>query len=188
MAPLVAASCGLTLAACSSGSSTPSTTVAPGVAVLGAPFSVWVRGHPAVSAGGESGYGDVVTVDGQSVPQITGVKQLEGRVVSLHLAMPDGTRLGRAEALVRAQLPADARQTASWRGTFPGTPTSYCEFVDYQSTRLATSLGVPPPAGSAPNIGTSLYERAGGRSGTSSIAKVNQADISTAANVLGTSC
>lgn len=184
---LVAVACGLALAACSSGSS-PSTTVPPGIAVLGAPFGVWVRGHPSVSAGGQSGYGAVVTVDNQSVPEFTDVRQLDGRVVGFHLSLPDGTKLGRAEVLVRAQLPTDARQTASWRGSFPGAPTAYCEFVNYQSAKLATSIGVPSPTGAVSNIGTTLYQRVNGRSGASSIAKVNQADISTAANVLGNSC
>ena len=149
--------CPLVATACSSGgSSTTSTTVAPGVAVLGASFAVWVRGHPPVSAGGESGYGDTVSINGMSVPEITEVHQLKGKVVSMHLTLPAGTHLAAAEQQVRAELPTDARQTASWRGTFPGAPAAYCEFVNYQSVALARSMGIPPPTPSVANIGTSL--------------------------------
>jgi hypothetical protein len=185
---ILAVTCGLSLTACSSGSSTPTTTAPPGTAVLGAPFGVWVRGHPPVSAGGRSGYGSVVAVDNQPVPEFTDVRQLNGKVISFHLSMPDKTKLGPAEVLVRAQLPTDARQTESWRGSFSGAPTAYCEFVNYQSDKLATSIGVHPSVGAVPNIGTSLYQRSGGHSGTASIVEVNQANVSTAANSVGDPC
>jgi hypothetical protein len=178
----------LVATACSSSGSPSSSTVAPGVAVLGAPYSVWVRAHPPVTAGGQSGYGTTVTVNGQSLPEFTDVRQLNGRVISMHLNLSGATHLATAEQRVRAQLPTDARQTASWRGTFPGSPPAYCEFVNYQSPALARSIGIPPPPPSVANIGTSLSERTGNRPGSSSIATVNSAVISTAANVLGHPC
>lgn len=178
----------LVATACSSGGTSTSTTVAPGVAVLGASYTVWVRAHPSVSAGGVAGYGNVVTVNGQSVPEFTDVRQLNGRVVSMHLNLPVSTHLAVAEGLVRAQLPTDARQTASWRGVFSGSPPAYCEFVNYQSVILAHSLGIAPPPSSAANIGTSLSDRSRERPGSSSIASVNSAVISTAANVVGQAC
>jgi hypothetical protein len=174
--------------ACSSGGSSTTTTVAPGVAVLGASYAVWVRAHPSVTAGGVAGYGNVVTVYGQSVPEFTDVRQLNGRVISMHLTLPASTHLAAAESLVRAQLPTDARQTASWRGVYSGSPPAYCEFVNYQSVILAHSLGIAPPPSSAANIGTSLSDRTRDRSGSSSIAAVNSAVISTAANVVGQAC
>jgi hypothetical protein len=178
----------LVATACSSGGSSTSTTVAPGVAVLGASFAVWVRAHPAVTAGGESGYGNVVNLNGQSVPEFTDVRQLNRRVISMHLTLPASTHLAVAEGVVRAQLPADARQTASWRGVFSGSPPAYCEFVNYQSVTLARFLGIAPPPSSTANIGTSLYDRTRDRSGSSSIATVNSAVVSTAANVVGQAC
>lgn len=158
------------------------------MAVLGASFAVWVRAHPSITAGGQSGYGTTVSINGQSVPEFTDVRQLNGRVISLHLTFPAGTHLAAAEGVARAQLPTDARQTASWRGMFPGSPPAYCEFVNYQSLALARSLGIPPPPSAAANIGTSLYDRIGDRPGSSSIATVNSAVVSTAANVVGQAC
>jgi hypothetical protein len=179
---------GVVLAACSSGSSSPTTTVTPGVGVLGAPYSVWVRSHPPVTVDGVSGYGATVTVAGRSTPEFTNVRQLDGRVVSLHLSLAQLTRLAAAEAQVRAQLPSDARQTASWRGSFSGSQAGHCEFVNYQSQTLAHSLGTSAPTSAIANIGTSLYERTSGAPGAASIARVNSADISTAANVVGATC
>lgn len=165
-------------AACSGGGGATTTTLAPGVAVLGTPYRTWLRGHPAVEAGGQAGYGATVTIDGTTVPEFTDVRRQGGRVVGLHMTLPAGTKLGRAEALVRAELPTDARQTASWQGDFAET-ADHCEFVNYQSAALARSLGTASPTGSTPNIGTSLYEQSAHRAGASSIAKVNSADLST---------
>ena len=175
-------------AACSSGgTATTTTTVAPGTAVLGALFSVWVHAHPATQVGGVSGYGNSVRTGNGSVPQYTDVEQHDGRVVSMRLNLPSGTHLADAERDVRANLPTDARQAASWRGAFAGEPSTYCEFVNYQSAALAHFFGVPPPTGTSANIGTSFYEQTGTQH-SSSIVKVNTADISTTPNVLGNAC
>ncbi len=175
-------------AACSSaGTAATTTTVAPGTAVLGATFSVWVHAHPATQVGGVSGYGNSVSTGNGSVPQYTDVEQHDGRVVSMRLNLPSGTHLAVAESDVRANLPTDARQAASWRGAFAGEPSTYCEFVNYQSAVLAHFLGVPPPTGTSANIGTSFYEQTGTQH-SSSIVEVNTADISTKPNVLGTAC
>jgi len=185
LALLTAMSVAVLASACSSGT----TTVAPGIAVLGAPYATWVRGHPPISVGGQSGYGKAVTINGQSVPEFTDVKQLDGKVVSWHMTLPAGTRLATAEGLVRTQLPTDARQIASWRGSFPGGDGSaYCEFVNYQRVMLARLLGTAPPPPTAANSGTSFYERTATGPGSPSIAKVNSVDVSTAAAVLGQPC
>ncbi|HTZ09865.1 MAG TPA: hypothetical protein VMB72_12375 [Acidimicrobiales bacterium] len=164
--------------ACSGGgpSATP-TTLPPGVAVLGASYGTWLRGHPAVQAGGQSGYGTAVRLDGTTVPEFTDVRRQGGRVVALHMTLPAGS-LERAERLVRAQLPTDALQTASWRGDF-ASADGHCEFVNYQSASLARHLGVAAPTGSTADIGTSLYERTAHGRGSPSIATVNSADLST---------
>ena len=174
-------------AACSSVGTTTATTVAPGTAVLGARFSVWVHAHPATRVGGVSGYGNPVSRGDSSVPQYTDVEQQDGRVVSMRLNLPSGTDLADAERDVRANLPTDARQAASWRGEFTGEPATYCEFVNYQSAALANFLGVPTPTGTSANIGTSFYEQTGTQHSTS-IVKVNTADISTTPYVLGKAC
>jgi hypothetical protein len=164
----------LGLAACSSGSSTPKTTTAPGVAVLGATTAAWQSGHTANA----HGYGPSVTVNGKSVPQITALQESGGRVVGWHMAFGAQTKLAAAETLVRAQLPTDSVQTASGRGDF-AQPATYCEFVNYQSAKLAGSLGTPVPTGSESNVGVIFYEVTPAGNGSSSIATVNAADVST---------
>jgi hypothetical protein len=173
----------LGLAACSSGSSTPTTTAHPGEAVLGATTATWQSGHVANSGG----YGATVTINGKSMPQLTSVKESEGRVVGWHMTFPANTRLPAAEALVRAQLPKDARQTASGRSDFAQAAT-YCEFVNYQSAVLAGSLGTPVPTGAQGNVGVVLYEITPQRTGSSSIATVNAADVSTTPVAAGQPC
>jgi hypothetical protein len=71
------------------------------------------------------------------------------------MTLPAGTHLGAAEALVRAQLPPDVRQTASGRNAF-AAGAGYCEFANFQSQQLATALGTPAPNGSNGNIGCPL--------------------------------
>ncbi len=177
-------------AACSAApraGSSSTTTLAPGVAVLGASYALWVRGHPAVTVDGATGYGTAVRQGGRSVPEFTDVRRQGGKVVALHMALPGGSDLARAEQLVRAQLPTDARQTASWRGSFRQA-ADHCEYVNFQSATLATSLGTAAPAGSTANIGTSLYERSVSQVGSPSIATVDAADIGTTPAVLLQPC
>jgi hypothetical protein len=174
-------------AACSSGKSSGSSGPAPGVSVLGAPYNVWVQDHPPIKVGNVSGYGNSVSIDGKSVPEFTAVGQLAGKVVGFHMTMPAGTHLGEAEKLVRAQLPTDIKQTASWRGTF-FAHDAYCEFVNYQSATLAQSLGTTAPTGSTANVGTVLYQRTTTNPGSSSIAKVNSADVKASPYVVGQLC
>ena len=173
----------LGLAACSSGSSTPTPKAAPGVAVLGATTAAWQSGH-AANAGG---YGSTVTINGKSIPQFSSVKESGGRVVGWHMTFPAHTKLPAAEALVRAQLPKDAQQTASGRSDFAQAAT-YCEFVNYQSAVLAGSLGTPVPTGAQGNVGVVLYEITPKHSGSSSIATVNAADVSTTPVAAGQRC
>lgn len=156
--------------------------------MLGSSYSSWVRVHPPVTVGGVSGYGGTVSIAGDAVPEFTDVHQLNGRVVGLHLTLPGSTHIAAAEQLVRAQLPSDARQTASWRGSFRGAPTATCEFVNYQSTVLARSLGLPLPSPSSANVGTALYERSAHAPASPSIAMVNSADLSTTAATVGEPC
>jgi hypothetical protein len=174
-------------AACSSGKSSTSTGPAAGVSVLGASYNVWVQDHPPIKVGNVSGYGNAVSIDGKSVPEFTAVGQIAGKVIGFHMTLPAGTHLGDAEKLVRAQLPTDIRQTASWRGTF-FAHDAYCEFVNYQSATLAQSLGSTTPTGSTANIGTVLYERTTTNPGSASIAKVNSADVKASPYTVGQLC
>ena len=164
----------LGLAACSSGGSSAPKPVRPGAAVLGATTAAWQSGLVANSGG----YGSSVTINGKSVPEYTAVKEAGGRVVGWHMTFGADTRLPAAEALVRTRLPTDSRQTASGRGDFARAAT-YCEFVDYQSATLATSLGTTAPTGAQANIGVTFYEITPTRTGSSSIATVNAADVTT---------
>jgi hypothetical protein len=173
----------LGLAACSSGSSAPKITAHAGEAVLGSTTATWQSGH----ASNGDGYGPSVTINGKSTPQFTSVKSSGGRVVGWHMTFGAHTRLPAAEALVRAQLPKDARQTASGRGDFAQAAT-YCEFVNYQSATLAGSLGTPVPTGAQGNIGVILYEITPKATGSSSIATVNAADVSTTPVAAGQPC
>jgi hypothetical protein len=173
----------LGLVACSSGSSAPTPKAPPGVAVLGVTTATWQSGH-AANAGG---YGASVTINGKSMPQFTSVKESGGRVVGWHMTFPPHTKLPAAEALVRAQLPKDARQTASGRGDF-AQPATYCEFVNYQSAALAGSLGTPVPTGAQGNIGVVLYEITPQHPGSSSIATVNAADVGITPVAAGQPC
>ena len=175
------------LAACSSGSAnpSPSTTVHPGVAVLGATTAEWQSAHPSNTVGGSAGYGSSVTVDGRSVPQFTAVATRGGRVVGFHMSFPPATRLATAEQLVRSELPTDVEQTASWRGTFRSTG-GYCEFVNYKSAKLATQ--VPTATASASNVGLKVYQIKNGKTGSPSIRIVNSADVSTTPGVVGQAC
>jgi hypothetical protein len=179
---------GSALAACSGSSgSSSSTTVPPGKAGLGASLSSWQSVHPPTSAGGTSGYGTTVTVDGKSVPQFTAVQVHSGKVVAFHQSFPSGTKLGTAEASVRQELPTDIEQTASWRGNY-ATAGKYCEFVNYRSEELSGILGSGSLSSTQSNIGVTLYRIEHGQAGTPSIAVVNSADVNTTPRTVGQSC
>jgi hypothetical protein len=190
---LVVVPLALAMAACSSNSGAPTSSTTgsgdrPGVAVLGATGAVWRSGHAqgSGSAGGQ-GYGPSVSINGHSVDQFTAIQERGGKVTGWHMTFPPGTHLAKAEGLVRAQLPSDVRQTASGRNTF-ANGGGYCEFVDFQSDKLAAALGTPAPTGSAGNIGVTFYEVTPHGSGTGSIVTVNAADITTGPRAAGRGC
>jgi hypothetical protein len=182
----------LAVASCSSnsGTSASSTTTSPakhGVAVLGATVAAWQSGHvQGSSTAGGPGYGPTVSINGHTVDQFSSVQEQGGKITGWHMTFPAGTHLAKAEALVRAQLPVDVRQTASGRNTFANG--GYCEFVDFQSDMLAAALGTPAPTGSNGNIGVTLYEVTPHGSGTASNVTVNAADISTVPRATGQGC
>jgi hypothetical protein len=170
----------LALAACSSG---PSSSAGP-PARLGSSLTAWqaTRGST-----GNGGYGSTIAVAGQSTTQFTAVTTTDGKVTGWHQVFPAGTSLSHAEAAVRDALPADARQTASWRGSFSGGG-GYCEFVSYQSSSLASQLGTAAPTPAASNIGAKFYQVTPHRSGSPSIATVNSAQVSATPYTLGAPC
>jgi hypothetical protein len=143
----------------------------------------WQATHPATG----DGYGRAIAVDGGSTPQFTDVTTTDGKVTGWHQVFPAGTHLARAEAAARTALPSDARQTASWRGTF-SSGGGFCEFVSYQSASLASKLGAAPPSSSGSNIGAKFYEETSHGSGAASIATVNSAQVRAAPYSQGESC
>lgn len=174
------AASGLGLAACSS---SPAPHVSSGPpARLGSSLTDWQATRPATA----DGYGQAITVNGTSTAQFTHVTTTDGKVTGWHQVFPAGSRLARAEAAVRTVLPTDARQTASWRGTFAGG--GFCEFVNYQSVSLASKLGTAAPAPSEANIGAKLYEETSHGPGAASIATPNSAQVGAKPYTQGQSC
>jgi hypothetical protein len=180
------ASMGLGLVACSSG---PSTSVhvsrsAGPPARLGSSLTAW----QAIRDGrGNGGYGSAIVVNGRSTARFTAVNTIDGKVTGWHQAFPAHTSLAHAEVGVRAALPVDARQTASWRGTFSGGG-GYCEFVSYQSASLASQLGTTAPSPAGSNVGVKFYAVTPHHPGSSSIATVNSAQVSATSYTLGQHC
>ncbi len=167
------------LAACSTDKAATVTTpqAKKGTAVLGAPISVWQAGHTPSASGSATGFGPAVSVNGRMVDEYTAVVVVDGRVGGWHMSFPPDTILARAEQLVRQQLPADIRQSGSGRLTAP--TSGFCEFVNYQSRAVATTLDVPIVSGSEGNIGVRYYEATSTGARSSSIRVVNSADIET---------
>lgn len=126
-------------------------------------------------------------VNGRSTAQFDAVTTDDGKVTGWHQVFPVHSSLAHAEATVRDALPADARQTASWRGTFSGGG-GYCEFVSFQSASLASQLGTTAPTPADSNIGVKFYEVTPDRSGSSSIATVNAAQVRAEPYSLGEHC
>jgi hypothetical protein len=86
------------------------------------------------------------------IDEFTAIRPENGRIVGWNMAFRDGTTITTAEQQVRAELPADARQTASRRATFRHSPDT-CEIVSFQSRSLTKVLG--PGSGTA---GVKLYQ------------------------------
>ena len=172
------------LAGCSG--SPPSTAPAATVhaAGLGAPLATWTATRPST---GDGGYGRTITVDGTPTAEFTHVTTVEGRVTGWQQAFPAGTRLADAEASLRAALPADARQTASWRGD-AASGGGTCEFVNYQSDLLASRLRTAAPAASGSNIGASFTDDTTSGTPAPVITTVNTARAGTAPYVEGQPC
>jgi hypothetical protein len=187
---------GLVFAACSSSPAAVTTSTAstgasthtvPGTtAELGASLSSWKVAHVPTTAGTTAGYGPIVTVNGRKVPEFTALHVSGGKVVGWHLSFGSATHLAVAENLVRQLLPADAQQTASWRGTFG--PGRYCEFVDFRSKALAQTLATAVPPASGSNIGATIYYTSPKQSGTPSIEEVNSADVGIHSHTQGQTC
>jgi hypothetical protein len=179
------AAVGLGLAACSTGPSAGTAAVGPGPpARLGSSLAAWQASRAGMGPGG---YGSAIVVNGRSTAQFTVVTADDGKVTGWHQVFPAHSSLAHAEAGVRDALPADARQTASWRGSFAGGG-GYCEFVSYQSASLASQLGTAPPTPAGSNIGVEFYDVTPHRPGSPSIATVNSAQVSARPYTLGEHC
>jgi hypothetical protein len=126
----------------------------PKLSGLGATQAQWDAHHKAGSGSAARGtsYGPAIALVGGAIDQFTQVNLENGRVVSWDMAFTDGTTIASAESQVRAQLPADTRQTASRRATFGSSPDT-CEIVAFESHTLTTALG----AGRG-TVGVTLYQ------------------------------
>jgi hypothetical protein len=153
--------------------------------VLGATTAAWDAGHP--QGTGPSSYGPTVKVNGVEVDQYRSVTTDNGRVTGWLMAFGPATHLGAAEAQVRTQLPADIRQTGSWRGSF-SSGGGFCEFGNYSSASLATNLGTTSSSSDGSNIGVKLYDIAANGTKKSSISMVNSAVVGTKPFSVGQSC
>jgi len=140
----------------STGSSpTTSGTVAAG---LGATEAQWSAAH------GGSGRTGTGVRDSAAVTR-------GGRVVGWTMTFSSGTSIATALTQVDAQLPPDARQTASHRATFPHS-SDICEMVTFESASLGTTLGA-----SRDTVGVVLDELGADGKGSTSIAVVDHATI-----------
>ncbi len=181
----VAAAIGL--AACSSGARSSSTTVVhPGHATgLGSTSALWASTHPAGSS--PSSFGPPVTRQGKIVDRYTSITTDGDRITGWDMAFQDGTKIAFAERAIGAELPADARQTASWRGTSSGGKST-CEFISLRSDILATMLANGTASSQAANIGLKMYELTPNSAIGPSIATVNSALVRAQAFPTTASC
>jgi hypothetical protein len=136
---------------------------------------------PGHTASGSS-YGPSVPFSGGTIDQYTAVAVADGRIVGWTMAFPDGTSIASAEQQVRAQLPADARQTASRRATYPHS-TDTCEIVAFESRSLGLVLG--SHRGTA---AVTLHQLSVTGQGSPSIAVVDRATIRVPALPAGAGC
>lgn len=181
----------VTVAGCSSGSTvvssaaTTSTSapLAAGTLIgLGATRSVWVTTHR--RAGSASEFGPLVRTGAGVRARYSAVRFAEGRVAGWTMSFPFGTRLVPAAALVRVELPADASQTASWRGKVSGS-AGVCEIIDYRSARLEAALGTVFPGGA---FGVVFSQLAANGSRASSVTLANTALVGVATAAPGSPC
>ena len=151
--------------------STGSSPTTPGTAAagLGATVAQWSAAH---GGSGRSGTGVR-----DSAPVTRG-----GRVVGWTMTFSSGTSIATALTQVDAQLPSDARQTASHRATFPRS-SDICEIVTFESASLRTTLGA-----SRDTAGVTLDEVGADGMGSTSIAVVDHATIRVPAAAAGARC
>ncbi len=144
----------------------------PALSGLGATRAQWESRHGAPTGGtGGPSYGPQIPFAQGKVEQFTAVKVEKGRIVGWHMAFRDGTAIGSSEQQVYAQLPSDARQTASRRATFTGS-TDTCEIVTFESATLTTVLGADHAT-----VGVTLFQVGVTGQGSPSIQVVDRAIV-----------
>jgi hypothetical protein len=179
------------LAACSSSHSAgdTSTTAAPqnggGLTGLGTTSATWAEHHHAVAGVPDgSAYGPFVRTDVGPKPRFSSMRVASGRVAGWTITFSSGTRLAGALVLVRAELPRDARQVASWSGSVP-TTSARCEVIEYQSAELALAL---PARFSGGAFGVVFSVEAPRSASGGSVSLTDKADVGAAAATPDSPC
>jgi hypothetical protein len=184
--PVLLAGCGGHAAPGANGHATTTGpgSAGPALTGLGATRAAWDAHHAraATSSPGGPSYGPEVPFASGEVEQFTAVKIAGGRIRGWHMAFRDGTAIANAEQQLYAQLPADARQTASRRSTFTGS-TDICEMVSYESASLSKALG----AGNG-TMGVTIFQVGLTGKGSPSIQVVDRAIVSVPAPPLSAHC
>jgi hypothetical protein len=147
---VVTLSAGL-LGACSGSPAAPVTaTSKPGPLPptgLGSTSADWdAQRVPAPGAPPGTAYGPIVATGVSRVPRYRGVVRSQNRIAAWDMAFGAGTRLARAVALLRAELPTDTQQTASWQVPSSGGSPA-CEVFQYESRTVGRVLKQRFPTG-----------------------------------------
>lgn len=184
--PFLLAGCGGKAAPGAKGVPTTTHPVSAGPALsgLGATTAEWTAHHGRATTSSPDGpsYGPSIPFASGEVEQFTAVKITSGRITGWHMAFRDGTSIANVEQQVYAQLPADARQTASRRSTFTGS-TDICEMVAFESASLSKVLGTAD--GTA---GVTLFQVAINGKGSPGIQVVDRAIVTVPAPPVTAHC
>ena len=184
--PVLLAGCGGKAAPSANGhpTTTHPASAGPSLSGLGATTAEWDAHHGRATTGSPGGpsYGPQIPFGRGKVEQFTAVKVDNGRITGWHMAFRDGTAIASSEQQVYAQLPADARQTASRRSTFTGS-TDTCEIVTFESATLTKVLG----AGNG-TVGVTLFQVGLTGKGSPSIQVVDRAIVTVPAPPLTARC
>lgn len=185
---VVTVSAGL-LGACSGSPRTPvaatSTPGPPPIVGLGTTSAQWdAHRVPAPGAAPGTAYGPIIATGVGRVPRYRNVERSQNRIATWDMAFGAGTRLAQAVALVRAELPIDTQQTASWQVPASGGSPA-CEVFQYESTTVGRVLDQRFPKGA---FGVAFWRVAGSGQSSSDVVTVNSAAVGAAPSTPSAPC